>query len=73
MNKEELIDLLGEIAEKDLSDGSELSDHPCSLAIRTINKCISDISHLKKIIKGTANKRSKRSMELLGMSIDMRI
>ena len=29
----ELIELLNEIAQKDLSDESDISDHPCSIAI----------------------------------------
>ena len=38
MNRSELIELLTELALKDLSDGSDIYDHPCSVAIRAINQ-----------------------------------
>jgi hypothetical protein len=37
MKINELVDLLAEIAENDLADGSQIDEHPCSLAITAIN------------------------------------
>ena len=36
MNTKILIELLSELAEKDLADGSDILDHPCSLAVLEI-------------------------------------
>lgn len=71
MNKKQLIELLQEMAEKDLSEDANIYDHPCTVAVREINSLSDDVSHLRGIINGTKNKRSKRSMVLLGLAIDM--
>jgi len=34
ITKEELFELLGGIAEKDLSEGADIDDHPCSVIMR---------------------------------------
>lgn len=36
METRELLELLKDMAEKDLSDGSDIEDHPCSLAAQKI-------------------------------------
>ena len=38
MKREELISILEELAEKDLSNGADIYDHPCSVAIREIKE-----------------------------------
>jgi len=55
MKDSELIEILGEVAEIDLADGSDIYDHPCSCAIRRINELKKlnkkHISKLKKLIE----------------------
>jgi len=68
MNKIELVELLAGIAQKDLIAGEDIADHPCSVAIRAIEQSFVDVKFLKKIVKGTANPRSKRATLLLGLS-----
>ena len=52
MNEKDLISLLGGLAEKDLSPGSSIYDHPCSVAIRTLTDKQKEIDALKlKAIK----------------------
>lgn len=65
METSELIELLEELAISDLSDGSELHEHPCSLVVEELKQNADDIDHLRKIIKGETNPRSKRSMVLI--------
>lgn len=44
MNKKELIELLEELAQKDLIEGKDIFDHPCTVAVRAINKAFDDIA-----------------------------
>lgn len=47
MKKEELIELLTELAQKDLVDGADIDNHPCSIAIRAIEQYQKDIEKLQ--------------------------
>ena len=67
MNKKELCDLLTEIAERDLVEGSELSDHPCFVAVRAIESCFADIDFLKAIATGIVTDKSKAARMILGL------
>lgn len=49
MNRDELKELLQELAETDLSDGADINDHPCSVAVRAIDQCFDDIATMQKI------------------------
>lgn len=51
MNKQQLFELLEELAQEDLSEGCEIENHPCMLAIKFINEAIVDIESLKRFIK----------------------
>ena len=66
MNKQELIELLEKVAEYDLEEGSELRDHPCSVAIRAINQCFDDIKTLKAV--APKNRGSKKVQMLTGLN-----
>ena len=70
MNKTDLVDLMEQIAERDLVDGHDLYDHPCSVAVRAIEQCFDDIDHLRKIGNDKTNKKSKKSVVLLSMNYD---
>lgn len=65
MNKKQLIDLLAEIAEKDLVQGCDIEDHPCCIAIRAIDQCFRDIETLRKI--APKKKGGKRVQMLTGL------
>lgn len=56
MKKEELIELLDALAEEDAVDIASVPDHPCSVAIRAINKCFDEIT--------------KRDIEILGLHLN---
>lgn len=47
MNREELTSLLSDLAENDLVQGADIYDHPCTVAIRAIDKCFDDIKSLR--------------------------
>lgn len=68
MNRAELIELLETIAEKDLIEGSDVSDHPCSVAIRAINKAFEDVEVLRKVAPKKTG--SKRMQMLTGLRYD---
>lgn len=42
MSKSELIELLDDLAKRDLALGADLFDHPCSVAIRALNQIDGD-------------------------------
>lgn len=63
----EIKSLLGEIAKNDLNEGSDIYDHPCSVAIRALDGCLEDIGHLKDIILGRTIVNSKKSTVLVQM------
>lgn len=67
MKIEELKGLLTEIAAKDLSEGSDLHDHPCSVAVKVMGAYEDDVDFLIDVINGRANKKSKRAMTLIAM------
>lgn len=68
MNERELFEILEEVAEKDLVDGHDIYDHPCTVAVRAIKQCFEDISYLKRMIKHPTIQKSKRARLLLGLS-----
>jgi len=70
MNKQGLIGLLEDIAKHDLTEGAELRNHPCSIAVDAIKEAFDDIEFLKRIISGSANIRSKRAAMLIGLPYD---
>jgi hypothetical protein len=63
----ELTEVLKELAESDLSDDADIADHPCSVAVRAIEQCVSDINLLKRVERGEAHK-SKRVQMLIGLN-----
>ena len=65
MNKDELIEILKEVAEKDLVDGKDIFDHPCSVAIRAITQYDLDIRQLKGLAKGSERGKSKQVQTLV--------
>lgn len=44
MNYNELVPILKELAEKDLSEGSDIYDHPCIVAIRLIDRLAAELN-----------------------------
>jgi len=68
MNKEELVYFLEEIAKEDLVNGADVYDHPCSVAIRALNQCFDDVTHLSKVVRGDLMGHSKRTKTLVGLS-----
>ncbi len=66
MNIDELKELLEGIASEDLSDGSDLHDHPCTVAIRALDQCYEDIGILRRAFKN--KQHSKKVQVLLGLS-----
>jgi len=75
MNKKSLVGLLNELAEKDLEDGADIFDHPCTVAVRAIEQCFEDIVILKKLCNETVMEmkvrgRSKRVQTLVKLNYD---
>ena len=64
MDKQELIELLDEIAMNDIEDAANIDDHPCRVAIRAIDKCFDDIEMLRNISPKKAG--SKKVQMLTG-------
>lgn len=62
MNKSELVDLLCQIAEKDLANDADLRDHPCMVAIRAINTAFDDIELLRSV---APKKKGSKRMQML--------
>ena len=65
MNKKELVELLQDIAGKDLSTDSVIYDHPCSVAVRAIEQYEEDIALLRSIIKGNESPLSERAQAII--------
>jgi len=65
MNKDELIELLEDMAEKDLVDGADIFDHPCTVAVRAIRRYEEDIRELRTLAKGKERGMSKRIQTLV--------
>jgi len=63
----ELTEVLKELAESDLSDDADIKDHPCSVAVRAIEQCVSDINFLKRMNRGEVA-ASKRAKMLIGLN-----
>ena len=70
MNKKELVELLHELAEGDLADGSNLADHPCVLAASALDRAFADIEFLRRIANGHIGNKSKAAKMLLGLNYD---
>ena len=73
MNKQDLTELLEDIAKSDLSDGADIFDHPCSVAVRAIDQCFSDVQVLRKVFNGAVKNKSpysKRVQILAGLSYE---
>ena len=68
MNREELKEILSVIAARDLSDGYDIYDHPCTVAIRAIDQCFDDIDTLKGIVKRSSSNYSKKIQVLVKSS-----
>ena len=66
MNKQELVEILEEIAEIDVVAGTEISNHPCSVAVRAINRAFDDMDFLRRVANGKIPKNSKRAQVMLG-------
>jgi hypothetical protein len=67
MDVDTLKETLAELAEKDLSDGSNLYDHPCSIAIRAIESYAENINYLRSIITRKNSGKSKSAVTLIKM------
>lgn len=67
MNREELIDLLKKMAVNDLEDGSDIFDHPCTVAARAINKSFEDVNTLCRVIRCDTMGHSKNVKMLIGL------
>ena len=65
MGKDDLIDLLEQMAEKDLEDGADIFDHPCTVAVRAITQYESDIKQLQGLAKGSDRGKSKQVQTLV--------
>ena len=68
MNKDELISLLSEIAKEDTVESADEYDHPCSVAVRALDKCFDDITFLKRVANNVAHIKSKRAQMLLKLN-----
>lgn len=64
MYKNELIVALKDLAKKDLTDESNIFDHPCSVAVRALDQAYYDIEELRSLAKsGRYCKRHKVLVE----------
>ena len=68
MNRNELKEILVAMAKEDLSEGSDLHDHPCSVAIRAIDQCFDDINTLRGTIGTKAKNKPKKIQMLVGLN-----
>lgn len=50
-----LIAMLEVVAENDLEEGADIFDHPCSVAVRALKGCMTDIN----ILRGCASPKGK--------------
>ena len=69
MKRADLITLLQDLAKNDLADGNDIHDHPCSVAVREIEKHASDVRLLVDIINDRALADSKRAATLISMGV----
>jgi len=70
MNRAELIDLLWDIAVEDTVDYADIQDHPCSVAIRALDRCFEDVNLLKRVVSKEVHGKSKKCQILLGLNYD---
>lgn len=72
MNKQELVELLERLAMNDLDSDADIYDHPCSVAIRAINDCFSDIESLQRMCRAYKIDRrgSKKMQHLMSLNYD---
>lgn len=68
MNKAKLTELLIELAEKDLSEGSDINDHPCAVAVRALEQCFNDINALQSAFRGKEKNMSKKIQTLMRLN-----
>ncbi len=68
INLNQLICKLEDLANGDLTEGSDIYDHPCSVAIRAIESARDDIEYLKLVLKGKRNIDCKRAQVLIKTS-----
>lgn len=67
MNRIELKEILSEMAENDLEDGADIFEHPCTVAIRALDKAFADIDSLRKVVRGDTLGKSKKIKYLIGL------
>ena len=65
MNKKEIIDLLTDMAEKDLHGDADLFDHPCSVAVRALIKAFDDIDVLRNLCDRSGIKGNSKREQVL--------
>lgn len=70
MNKFELSEILRMLAEKDLSEGAALEDHPCIIAIKALNRCFDDIETLRAVARKLPSTQSKKVQVLISSTYD---
>jgi len=70
MDRENLVKLLSEMAAEDLESGADIFDHPCSIAVRAIEKSFEDINVLLRVIRSDTMGRSKKVQMLIGLPYD---
>lgn len=70
MNKIELCELLEELAKKDLVDGGDIFDHPCTVAVRALNQIFDDVNMLKNVMNKGQGGQSKATQTILGLRYD---
>ena len=68
MNRQELKCLLECIAEEDVSQGSNIGDHPCPVAIMAIDKAFDEVNILRKLIPNGSY--SKKVNMIIGLNYD---
>lgn len=67
---DELKELLIEIAEGDLIEGSLLRNHPCMIAVRALDECFEDINTLRSALNSISSGRSKAVVMLTKLNYD---
>lgn len=70
MNRNELTELLQKMADRDLVEGADIADHPCSIAIRALDQCFDDVDTLRSVVGNNARGKSKRVQVLVGLNYD---
>lgn len=68
MNRKQLVELLEELAKGDLSEGKDIADHPCMVAVRMIDIAFEDVETLRKVANEQKRSCSKKISLLLGLA-----